>query len=77
MRSSICGPPGCYSKGGHISHVYSDHVSVLKFIEANWNVPLITKRSRDNLPNPKTGQNPYVPVNSPAIGGLMDLFNFN
>jgi len=49
----------------------------LKFIEANWNFPLITKRSRDNLPNPKTGQNPYVTVNSPAIGGLMDLFNFN
>ena len=28
-----------YSTGGHISHAYADHVSVLKFIEANWNVP--------------------------------------
>jgi len=65
-----------YSTGGHISHVYSDHVSVLKFIEANWKLPPLTKRSRDNLPDPKTWGNPYVPVNSPAIGDLMDLFRF-
>jgi len=65
-----------YSKGGHISHIYSDHVSVLKFIEANWNVPPITNRSRDNLPNPTTGADPYRPTNGPAIGDLMDLFNF-
>ena len=25
-----------YSTGGHISHDYSDHVSILKFIERNW-----------------------------------------
>ncbi len=25
-----------YSKGGRISHAYTDHVSVLKTIEANW-----------------------------------------
>src|SRR2546423_7938074 len=31
-----------YSKGGHISHTYTDHVSNLKFIEANWGVPPIT-----------------------------------
>jgi len=65
-----------YSTGGHISHVYSDHVSVLKFIEADWNVPPITSRSRDNLPNPMTGANPYMPTNQPAIGDLMDLFKF-
>ena len=65
-----------YSKGGHISHTYTDHVSVLKFIEANWSVPPITTRSRDNLHNPVTGANPYVPINQPAIGDLMDLFNF-
>jgi phospholipase C len=65
-----------YSKGGHISHTYTDHVSVLKFIEANWNVPPITKRSRDNLPNPATGADPYRPTNRPAIGDLMDLFKF-
>ena len=25
-----------YSVGGHVSHGYSDHASILKFIEANW-----------------------------------------
>jgi phospholipase C len=65
-----------YSTGGLISHTYTDHVSVLKFIEANWNVPPITKRSRDNLPNPITGADPYKPTNGPAIGNLMDLFTF-
>ena len=65
-----------YSKGGHISHSYSDHVSTLKFIEANWGLSPITSRSRDNLPNPFTESNPYIPVNSPAIGDLMDLFVF-
>ncbi|MGB8901598.1 MAG: alkaline phosphatase family protein [Methylocella sp.] len=65
-----------FSKGGHISHTYTDHVSTLKFIEANWGLTPITKRSRDNLPNPLTGSSPYIPVNSPAIGDLMDLFVF-
>ncbi|MGB7045221.1 MAG: alkaline phosphatase family protein [Methylocella sp.] len=67
-----------YSKGGHISHGYADHVSTLKFIEVNWGLTPLTKRSRDNLPNPLTKKsNPYVPVNSPAISDLMDLFNFD
>jgi phospholipase C len=67
-----------YSKGGVISHVYSDHVSILKFIEANWALPPVSARSRDNYPNPIASANSaYVPVNSPAIGDLMDLFNFN
>jgi len=66
-----------FSKGGHISHTYTDHVSTLKFIETNWGLKPITPRSRDNLPNPLTASNPYVPTNSPAIGDLMDLFNFN
>ena len=66
-----------YSRGGHISHDYSDHVSILKFIEHNWDLGTISNRSRDNLPNPVTGEdNPYVPTNTPAIGDLFDLFNF-
>jgi phospholipase C len=66
-----------YSTGGHISHVYSDHVSILKFIERNWGLEAVTRRSRDNFPNPiTTAGNPYVPVNSPAIGDLFSLFNF-
>jgi phospholipase C len=66
-----------YAKAGHISHSYTDHVSILKFIEANWRLAPLTERSRDNFPNPiATRENPYVPLNSPAIGNLMDLFSF-
>jgi phospholipase C len=53
-------------------------VSILKFIEANWGLTPLTGRSRDNLPNPvATAGNPYVPTNSPAIGDLMDMFDFH
>ncbi len=66
-----------FTTAGHISHQYNDHVSILKFIEFNWNLPPVTGRSFDNLPNPVPSQtNPYVPSNSPAIGDLTDLFNF-
>jgi phospholipase C len=65
-----------YSTGGHISHSYTDHVSTLKFIEKNWGLQPLTARSRDNLPNPVTEANPYVPINSPAIGDLIDMFQF-
>ena len=66
-----------YSTGGHISHVYSDHVSILKFIERNWGLGPVTSRSRDNLPNPITrSDEPYIPTNGPAIGDLFSLFNF-
>jgi phospholipase C len=66
-----------WTKPGHISHSYADHVSVLKFIERNWSLPPISGRSRDNLPNPQTEEaNPYVPQNTPAISDLFDLFNF-
>jgi phospholipase C len=67
-----------YSKHGQVVHTYYDHVSILKFIEANWSLPPLTGRSRDNLKNPVTAAgNPYVPTNSPAIGDLMDMFDFH
>jgi phospholipase C len=68
-----------YTKPGHISHSYADHVSIHKFIERNWSLPTISSRSRDNLPNPTTAalSGPYVPTNSPAISDLFDLFQFN
>jgi phospholipase C len=67
-----------YTKAGHIAHDYADHVSILKFIEANWGVETVSARSRDNYPNPiATADNPYVPVNSPAIDDLMSLFTFS
>jgi phospholipase C len=67
-----------FSTGGHISHAYADHVSIDKFIERNWSLPPITTRSRDNFPNPETieGENPYVPLNSPALSDLFDFFDF-
>jgi phospholipase C len=66
-----------FSRGGRVVHQYYDHVSILKFIEANWQLPPLTGRSRDNLPNPiRDPNNPYVPLNPPAIGNLMTLFRF-
>jgi phospholipase C len=66
-----------FSKGGRVVHSYTDHVSILKFIERNWRIPPLTSRSRDNLPNPHPGRDdPYVPANSPAIGDLFDMFDF-
>jgi phospholipase C len=67
-----------FSRGGHISHVYAEHSSFVKFIERNWMLnTTLNGRSRDNLPNPQVSRdNPYVPSNMPAIGDLFDLFNF-
>ncbi|HXW22513.1 MAG TPA: alkaline phosphatase family protein, partial [Rhodomicrobium sp.] len=66
-----------YSEGGHVAHEYSDHASIVKFIERNWDLPKLSHRTRDNLPNPKTAENnPYVPENSPAIGDLWGNFCF-
>jgi phospholipase C len=66
-----------YSHEGHVGHVYYDHVSLLKFIERNWSLPTVTKRSRDNLPEATSpASNPYVPTNSPAIGDLFGLFDW-
>ena len=67
-----------YTKPGHISHDYADHVSILKFIERNWGLPTISGRSRDNLPNPtyNTAVSNYAPTNSPAISDLFNLFSF-
>jgi phospholipase C len=67
-----------FSTGGHISHGYSDHVSILKFIEADWRLTPISPTGRDDLPNPITVDgNPYAPINSPTISDLMDMFYFN
>jgi phospholipase C len=66
-----------YTKPGRITHNYSDHASIVKFIERNWNLPTISNRSRDNYPNPKADDDdPYVPLNSPAISDLFELFSF-
>jgi phospholipase C len=67
-----------FSTGGIVNHAYSDHVSLIKFIERNFKLKPLTSRSRDNLPNPKTAKdNPYVPTNSPAIDDLFGAFIFS
>jgi phospholipase C len=67
-----------YATGGHVTHGYTDHVSITKFIERNFKLGPLTDRSRDNLPNPKVAaNNPYVPLNTPAIGDLFDAFDFS
>ena len=39
-----------YAKRGFVDHTYTDHVSILKFIEANWGLSPLTSYSEDNLP---------------------------
>ncbi len=66
-----------FSKRAHVDHTYYDHASIAKFIERNWGLNPLSQRSRDNLPNPVIDKaNPYVPLNRPAIGDLMNLFDF-
>jgi phospholipase C len=62
--------------GGKVVHTYSDHASIVKFIERNWELSPLTMRSRDRLPNPTLSSNPYLPGNIPAIGDLFDMFDF-
>jgi phospholipase C len=70
-----------WSSGGMINHGYADHVSLVKFIERNWHLKPLTDRSRDNLPNPKQGNDgdadDYVPRNQPALSDLFDAFDFD
>jgi phospholipase C len=67
-----------HARGGRIVHSYTDHASILKFIERNWRLRPLTERSRDNLPNPiQHESNAYVPANMPAIGDLFDMFDFD
>jgi phospholipase C len=64
-----------YAKTGFVDHTYTNHVSLLKFIEANWGLKPLTSYSEDNLPNATPYQ--YIPLNRPAIGNLMTMFNFS
>ena len=66
-----------FAQKGIVDHTYTDHVSILKFIEKNWRLTPLSERSRDHLPNPVSDPaDPYTPANRPAIGDLMSLFRF-
>lgn len=65
-----------FSRAGFVDHTYTDHASILKFIEHVWHLPPVSGRSRDNLPNPVVNRSsPYIPTNSPAIGDLTTMLN--
>ncbi len=66
-----------YARRGHVDHMYSDHASILKFIEHNWGLSPLSPRSRDNLPDPVMGADPYRPVNGPSVSDLSSLFDFS
>ena len=67
-----------YVKHGFVDHTYNDHFSILKFIEKNWSLPPLSSRSFDNLPDPTAStSNAYMPTNGPAIGDLMQFFDFS
>ena len=65
-----------YAKPGHVDHTYYDHASILKFIERNWNLPHLSDRSRDNLPNPEKKEGEKSDDDR-VIGDLMNMFSFN
>lgn len=66
-----------YARPGFVDHNYADHASILKLIEYNWRLPPLSARSRDNLPNPvMNSADAYRPVNAPAIGNLLSMFEF-
>ncbi len=66
-----------FARAGAVDHTYSDHASILKFIERNWELKPLSARSRDNLPNPTAIPSaPYFPTNSPAVGDLTGMFDF-
>ena len=51
---------------------------MLKFIEANWDLqPDLQPQPRQPAQPDRFAGNPYVPINGPAIGDLMNLFDFN
>lgn len=66
-----------YARKGVVDHAYQDHASILKFIERNWRLSPLSPRSRDNLPAPVVAADkPYQPINGPAVGDLMSMFQF-
>jgi phospholipase C len=65
-----------FAKTGHVDHVYNDHASILKFIERNWRLAPLSRRSRDRLPDAEQEDGRYLPEDGPAIGTLESLFRF-
>ncbi len=58
-----------YARRGYVDHAYTDHASILKFIEHNWGMPPLSPRSRDNLPDPITAHGSVPAREWPRGGG--------
>ena len=55
-----------FTKPGHISHQYNDHVSIIKFIEYNWKLQPLTEPQPRQPPQPQTkGRQPLRPHQRP------------
>jgi hypothetical protein len=66
-----------FSRGGKVVHSCNEYVSILKFIERNWNLAPLTAAAATICRTPVASRdNPYVPNNSPTIGDLFDMFHF-
>ena len=66
-----------YSKGGHISHSYSDHVSFDKFVERNWSCRRSPAAAATTCPTRSACGQSLCAAQQPAIGDLMDQFDFD
>jgi len=74
-----------YSKTHYVSHQVFDHTSVLRFIEARFGLPALTKRDANALapwdmfdftapPNLVPPQVPMVPVDQATISQCQTIF---
>ena len=57
-----------YSTGGHVKHSYTDHVSILKFIEKNWGLPHDLQAQPRQSAESAAGQRQLRADQRPAIG---------
>jgi phospholipase C len=74
-----------YAKGHYVSHQVFDHTSVLRFIEARFGLPALTKRDANALapwdvfdfaasPNLTPPPMPAVPVDQDTIAQCATIF---
>jgi len=77
-RSGRLGATRTHGSGQHRAAGRTGHRAELRLIERNWSLQTITRRSRDNLPNPiVNATNPYAPTNMAALTDLFDVFDFS
>ena len=73
---SVADPVAVFDRG-KVFQNYGDHVSLLKFIERNWNLQPLTNRSRDNYPTQRRRTTIRTSTDSPALDDLFDALDFD